>query len=372
MYFEGEYYTMSGDSAVRMFEVSANPAGDILQTRVQEIAAACARQNDYETALAIFDWIMDNVVYDDSYTWFTADAAILQGCSVCNGYAKAFTLLASAAGLQSSRVLGRTYDDSGQPDDSGGHAWNVVRVNGFWYQLDSTWSAGNQTHTYFLVDDALMRVEHYQDKCDIGTVVCDSLDDNYYVTENLWPVMCGPVIEEVEASLAEGSHYTYSFCSVNVPLEDGYAWSDEYTWHLMGRVAELTLPGYAFHRSSGETLTEPVFETYAEYDMESFWFYIEFYPLQTFRLPPEILSIEEEAFAGVPVYSMIIPGGCQSIGAGAFSGTPLWEIVIPGSVTSIDKTAFDGLACTDLLIYTPEGSPAAVFAQEHGLNWQAY
>ena len=50
---------------------------------------------------------------------------------VCEGYAKAFQLLANYAGLASIYAVGY--------GNGGGHAWNLICMEGEWYNLDITW-----------------------------------------------------------------------------------------------------------------------------------------------------------------------------------------------------------------------------------------
>ena len=38
-----------------------------------------------------------------------------------------------------------------------GHAWNLVKVDGQWYQLDTCWNDGGMTKDYFLVSDNYMK-----------------------------------------------------------------------------------------------------------------------------------------------------------------------------------------------------------------------
>jgi len=65
--------------------------------------------------------------------------------------------------------------------------------------------------------------------------------------------------------------------------------------------------------------------------------------LRTFRLPGNLLNIEEEAFAGLSVLAVIIPDGCTSIDSLAFANCEdLLYVRIPASVTWIAEDAFDG------------------------------
>lgn len=51
--------------------------------------------------------------------------------AVCEGYAKSFQLLADYAGLESIYAVGY--------GNGGGHAWNLVCLDGEWYNVDVTW-----------------------------------------------------------------------------------------------------------------------------------------------------------------------------------------------------------------------------------------
>lgn len=52
--------------------------------------------------------------------------------AVCQGYAKAFQLLMNYAGIESIYAIG---DGGGE-----GHAWNLVKLDGVWYGVDTTWN----------------------------------------------------------------------------------------------------------------------------------------------------------------------------------------------------------------------------------------
>lgn len=50
---------------------------------------------------------------------------------VCEGYAKAFSLLLNASGIDCNLVVGTA--------NGGGHAWNQVKLDNEWYNVDVTW-----------------------------------------------------------------------------------------------------------------------------------------------------------------------------------------------------------------------------------------
>jgi hypothetical protein len=89
-----------------------------------------------------------------------------------------------------------------------------------------------------------------------------------------------------------------------------------------------------------------------------------------FILPEHTVSVEEEAFRGSAVEYVIINSGCRSIGNNAFRDCErLARIEIPASVTEIGtggNNPFAGCAA-DLVIITPAGSAADLFAASHGI-----
>ena len=105
-------------------------------------------KTDYQKIKAIYDYICSNItydydnLYDDSYTvTHSSYAALINKKAVCQGYASLFYRLALEAGIDARVISG----DSGGP-----HAWNIVKIEGSYYNLDSTWDAGNTEYEYFL------------------------------------------------------------------------------------------------------------------------------------------------------------------------------------------------------------------------------
>ena len=98
---------------------------------------------DFEKVKAINDYMIKNIRYDmDNYKnntipeiSYTALGALEKKVAVCSGYARTFKILAKCAGLEATYVVGDT--------PQGGHAWNQVKVDGKWYNIDVTWNDGD-------------------------------------------------------------------------------------------------------------------------------------------------------------------------------------------------------------------------------------
>jgi hypothetical protein len=75
------------------------------------------------------------------------------------------------------------------------HAWNIVSVDGNWYQVDTTWAdreykAGNDVvskvaYDYLCINDDIMYTDHKTDDF-IDYPKCESLDMFYYVREKAY------------------------------------------------------------------------------------------------------------------------------------------------------------------------------------------
>ncbi len=96
--------------------------------------------SDFEKAELIFLYLVQNVQYDDravqiaetpGAVWSDYDAFFLEGVfdnqkAVCDGIAKAFSLLCNIEGIPCVEVVGNS------------HAWNRVKINNIWYVADPT------------------------------------------------------------------------------------------------------------------------------------------------------------------------------------------------------------------------------------------
>ncbi len=123
---------------------------------------------EFQKAKAIHDYLVLHTRYDiDNYYNDTipplsgsAYGILVLGTGVCDGYAKAYLLLTRRAGLHTVKVTGNV--------DRGLHAWNIIRINGSYYQVDVTWDdpvpdSGGLRHKYFLISDSAMGQDHRWD-----------------------------------------------------------------------------------------------------------------------------------------------------------------------------------------------------------------
>ncbi len=115
---------------------------DAAVARVLEEIGITGKISNYEKVCKIYDYICSHVTYDytnlvveDYKLKYTAYAALINGTSVCQGYANLFYRLAKEAGLSTRIVRGW------QTSTNDGHAWNIVKLGDQYYNLDATWDS---------------------------------------------------------------------------------------------------------------------------------------------------------------------------------------------------------------------------------------
>ena len=107
--------------------------------------------SDYDVICAVYDYICANVSYDydnlndsEYLLKYTAYAAMINKTAVCQGYSALMYRM-----LQQKNIDCRLIPGSN-------HAWNIVAIDGVYYNADSTWDAGKdpKNYAYFLCGDS--------------------------------------------------------------------------------------------------------------------------------------------------------------------------------------------------------------------------
>ena len=143
---------------------------------------------DIQKTRAIYDWLIQNVSYDHyaantktiSNNWENYDSWYAEGVfnsnkAVCDGYAKAFLIMAKIENIPTIRVTGNN------------HAWNKVYINGSWYGVDATHGdvamSDYELHTYtsFMFTDEAKSANGYT-STDYQAIVANT-NYNYYANE---------------------------------------------------------------------------------------------------------------------------------------------------------------------------------------------
>ena len=142
-----------------------------------------SKSSEYDKAKQIHDYICKNMDYGypkgpfSAYYGFAVYDALITKMGVCSDYAEAYKALCTKAGLECVYVTGDANNGSGY----GGHAWNIVKIDGNWYHVDCTWDdptnkGGDYVrYTYFLVSDKTLSVNHRWDRRNVPVCSKDYL-----------------------------------------------------------------------------------------------------------------------------------------------------------------------------------------------------
>ena len=164
-----------------------------------------AGKTDYEKIKSIHDYICDNVDYDyegleDSTNTikYTAYSALIYGKAVCNGYTMLFYRMCMDAGIPTRIITGYGKDDA--------HAWNIVELDGYYYNIDTTWDGQSSVtkQTYFL-------------KC-TGDFPYHTRDEEYLTEEfnTAFPMAETPYVDySLLAGPLEAENYNYTFTTID-------------------------------------------------------------------------------------------------------------------------------------------------------------
>ena len=130
------------------------------------MAGAAAPGSDYEKERYVHDALAAAVTYD-----LTADmnqsaySALVNGKSVCAGYARAYQYLLQQLGIPCYYCTGYS---------GGDHAWNIVKLDDGYYNVDVTWDDANPLrYDYFNKTDADFASTHVRQSLSVYLPACN-------------------------------------------------------------------------------------------------------------------------------------------------------------------------------------------------------
>ena len=166
-----------------------------LEREISYFVSTCdANWSDYEKILAVYDYLVVNCSYDLTYQKRSVFNVLVENSSVCDGYAQAFILLMNRLGFE---------DISYVNSSALNHAWNIVKLDGEYYNVDATWGdsipdyPGRVNYSYFLKSTAWFTTTGNHDSTDWyisgkNAPKMDDCDSTKYDTSNIpggsrWP-----------------------------------------------------------------------------------------------------------------------------------------------------------------------------------------
>ncbi|MBQ7774299.1 MAG: hypothetical protein IJ379_00100 [Lachnospiraceae bacterium] len=158
------------------------------------LAQAPAQVSDYEKIKFVYEYIIYHTEYDleaeDNQNIYSV---FVGGASVCQGYAKATQYLLSQLNVPCTLVFGKV--EEGEP-----HSWNMVKSDGEYYYLDTTWGDASYTvngqlswqgnapeikYDYLCVTTNQLSLTHELTH-ELELPECSATTDNYYIREGCY------------------------------------------------------------------------------------------------------------------------------------------------------------------------------------------
>lgn len=201
-------YALDGEEIAFHYAVTKDEIAE-LQTKIDEIVAEYLKDitpemSAYDVALRMHVKLMTNADYDhlglehekaeggpdkDKLDYMrTICGAFINGKAVCEGYARALQYLLQKCGIECAEATGDVLG-------GGGHAWNIVKIDGDYYYIDSTWddsftSVKEVGRNYFGFNYFCVTTEEIMRSRDIDSdlvdmPVCKATKANYYYHNEL-------------------------------------------------------------------------------------------------------------------------------------------------------------------------------------------
>ncbi len=183
----------------------------------EKLAEDCKADTERETARQIHDALCERIVYTDNERTDeddTAVGALLNGKANCDGYADAFLLVGTLAGLEVRYQHGDSLVGSGgfAITDSVTHMWNLLKLDDSWRQVDVTWDDGDEgpNGTWFdLGQDRASRTHVWNEKMTVPLLEETELEGR---PENEYAVRSPEELSAaIKSALAAGQD---SFCLI--------------------------------------------------------------------------------------------------------------------------------------------------------------
>ena len=208
-------------STVKVTYLTTKEQEEYINNELTRIVNSIITKNmsDYDKIKTINKYIIDRYSYDDSLLSDNVYSALTTGKTICQGYAMTAYKMLNLAGIENKIIIGDLNGVS--------HAWNLVKLNGKWYQLDTT-NNDVANNKYFLVNDKTLRNDGFTWEAN-DYPICD---ENYEATSNSSIAVLNNSTQNVTQNKQESNNYgqTSNGYKTNV---DGKWYSSNGSWYFL-------------------------------------------------------------------------------------------------------------------------------------------
>lgn len=195
------YKTLRTNTFIKVADDAYPSVSSIVNSAVAR-AKANTDGSEYAMALYLHDWLLNQLEYDKSLKYSSAESALTRGLGTCQAYESAYSKLLTAAGIENEET--RSTGD--------GHTWNAMKIDGQWCQVDCTWDDTSenyygdldQRHLYFGLSDELMLIAHSKWKNASSSTFGKhetSLANNYFVRNGKADEWAGKYADRIQEHL---------------------------------------------------------------------------------------------------------------------------------------------------------------------------
>lgn len=191
----GSYYNMIECTVLKPFYNCSVVEKQIRQEEIDRSVSECLsgislEVPDYEKILYVFEYLVNGTEYNKEASYNqNIYSALVNKETVCAGYAKAMQYLLNSLGVECIYVTGIAKNEP--------HAWNIVKCEGEYYHVDTTWGDPiylgeddipdyiRTNYEYLCCNDSEIFRSHILDE---GTYVpeCTCMDWNYFVVNGMY------------------------------------------------------------------------------------------------------------------------------------------------------------------------------------------
>ncbi len=186
----------------------------------QIISGAGNLFGNYEKEKYVHDALMDRIVYDTSAEMGqSAYSGLVNGRTVCAGYARAFQYILQQLGIPCYYCTGYAGEN---------HAWNIVMLDDGFYNVDVTWDdTGENSYGYFNCSDQDYANTHIRREMSVNLPPC-----------------CGTVYRNPEAGTESNSRRSME--QLGIPQEEVLGSLEDYYAYCYQKIAEAGLGSCTF------------------------------------------------------------------------------------------------------------------------------